>query len=77
MTYLLDTNVCIRLINASNTVVINRLANQQPEDIFISTVTQLELYYGAYRSICRVGIAHQNHDTVGNAHPTYISEIKY
>ncbi|MBD2250127.1 type II toxin-antitoxin system tRNA(fMet)-specific endonuclease VapC [Nostoc parmelioides] len=51
MTYLLDTNVCIRLINGSNTTVINRLANQQPEDIFISTITQLELYYGAYRSL--------------------------
>lgn len=51
MTYLLDTNVCIRLINSSNSAVIARLVNQQPENIFISTITQLELYYGAYSSL--------------------------
>ncbi|MBE9205591.1 type II toxin-antitoxin system VapC family toxin [Nostoc sp. LEGE 06077] len=50
MTYLLDTNVCIRLINNSHPAVVNRLSSQQPEDIFISAITQLELYYGAYRS---------------------------
>jgi len=48
--YLLDSNVCIRLINNSSPAVTNRLAAQQPEDILVSTITQLELYYGAYRS---------------------------
>lgn len=51
MTYLLDSNVCIRLINNSSLVVTNRLASLQPEDIVISTITLLELYYGAYRSV--------------------------
>lgn len=51
MTYLLDTNVCIRLINNSRYAVIKRLADKEPEDIFISAITQLELYYGAYRSL--------------------------
>ncbi|NES99189.1 MAG: type II toxin-antitoxin system VapC family toxin [Sphaerospermopsis sp. SIO1G2] len=51
MSYLLDSNVCIRLINNSSLAVTNRLASYQPADIFVSTVTQLELYYGAYRSI--------------------------
>ncbi|MDF5706828.1 MAG: type II toxin-antitoxin system VapC family toxin [Nostoc sp. S4] len=51
MTYLLDSNVCIRLINNSSAAVTNRLAAKQPEDIVISTITQLELYYGAYRSV--------------------------
>jgi tRNA(fMet)-specific endonuclease VapC len=51
LTYLLDSNVCIRLINNSSPAVTNRLASQQPEDILISTITQLELYYGAYRSV--------------------------
>ncbi|WP_277877291.1 MULTISPECIES: type II toxin-antitoxin system VapC family toxin [Nostocales] len=32
MTYLLDTNVCIRLINNSHPGVVNRLASQQPEE---------------------------------------------
>lgn len=51
MTFLLDSNVCIRLINNSSPAVKNRLANQQPENIWVSTITQLELYYGAYRSV--------------------------
>ena len=51
MTYLLDSNVCIRLINNTNSAVTSRLASQKPQDILISTITQLELYYGAYRSI--------------------------
>lgn len=50
MTYLLDSNVCIRLINNSSSAVINRVASQQPEDILVSTITKLELYYGAYHS---------------------------
>ncbi|BAZ48850.1 PIN domain protein [Nostoc sp. NIES-4103] len=50
MSYLLDSNVCIRLINNSSAAVTNRLASQEPENILISTITQLELYYGAYRS---------------------------
>lgn len=50
MNYLLDSNVCIRLINNSSLAVTSRLASQQPKDILISTITQLELYYGAYRS---------------------------
>ncbi len=50
MTYLLDSNVCIRLINNSSRAVTTRLAALQPEDIYVSTITQLELYYGAYRS---------------------------
>jgi tRNA(fMet)-specific endonuclease VapC len=53
LTYLLDSNVCIRLINNSSPAVTTRLAAQQPEDILVSTITQLELYYGAYRSAQR------------------------
>jgi tRNA(fMet)-specific endonuclease VapC len=50
LTYLLDSNVCIRLINNSSPAVKSRLAAQQASDILVSTITQLELYYGAYRS---------------------------
>ncbi|RCJ38648.1 twitching motility protein PilT [Nostoc minutum NIES-26] len=50
MTYLLDTNVCIRLLNNSSQTVTTRLAQQQPKDIYLCTVVQMELYYGAYRS---------------------------
>jgi len=50
LTYLLDTNVCIRLLNNTNPTVTARLAAQQPENIYLSTVVQMELVYGAYRS---------------------------
>ena len=33
MTYLLDTNVCIRLLNNTSPTVTARLAAQQPENI--------------------------------------------
>ncbi|MEC4813493.1 MAG: type II toxin-antitoxin system VapC family toxin [Scytonema sp. PMC 1069.18] len=50
MSYLLDTNVCIRLLNNTSPAVSARLADKEPEDIYLSTVTQMELYYGVYRS---------------------------
>ncbi len=50
MSYLLDTNVCIKLLNNNIPAVTHRLASQQPEDIYLCTVVQFELYYGAYRS---------------------------
>lgn len=50
MTYLFDTNVCIRLLNNTSLAVRNRLAIEQPENIYLCTVVQMELYYGAYRS---------------------------
>ncbi len=50
MSYLLDTNVCIRLLNNTSPAVASRLAKQQAEDIYLCTVVQMELYYGAYRS---------------------------
>lgn len=50
MTYLLDTNVCIRLLNNSSQSVTTRLTTHQPNDIYLCAVVQVELYYGAYRS---------------------------
>lgn len=50
MTYLLDTNACIRLLNNTSPAVTARLAAQQPENIYLCTVVQMELYYGADRS---------------------------
>lgn len=50
MTYLLDTNVCIRLLNNTSPEVTARLAAEQPENIYLCTVVQMELVYGAYRS---------------------------
>lgn len=49
MKYLLDTNVCIKLLNGDVVSVVQRLARHQPEEIYLCTIVQLELYYGAYR----------------------------
>ena len=50
MTYLLDTNICIKLLNGSSEVVIKQLAQINPKQIYICSVVEFELYYGAYRS---------------------------
>jgi tRNA(fMet)-specific endonuclease VapC len=49
VSYLLDTNVCIKLLNGDVPSVVQRLAQHEPEDIYLCTIVQLELYYGAYR----------------------------
>lgn len=62
MTYLLDTNTCIRLLNDDrNASVPRRLAMLQPEAIRLCSVVKAELYYGAYRSSRR----EQNLATLG------------
>ena len=53
MSYLLDTNVCIQLLNNTNSALNERLKQEEPEDIYLCTVVQMELYYGAYRSLRR------------------------
>lgn len=50
MIYLLDTNVCIKLLNKNNIAVVNKLKTHLPEKICLSTIVQFELYYGAYKS---------------------------
>ncbi len=50
MTYLLDTNVCVKLLNNSHPNITARLAAEKPENIFLCTVVQLELIFGAYHS---------------------------
>jgi tRNA(fMet)-specific endonuclease VapC len=51
VTYLLDTNTCIRLLNdVRNAPVPRRLTLLQPEDIRLCSIVKAELYYGADRS---------------------------
>ncbi len=50
MTYLLDTNTCIYVINKKPSSVIRRIQTREPEEIAISTITQAELEYGIARS---------------------------
>lgn len=50
MTYLLDTNVCIKLLNGDVPHVTQRLARFKPKQIHLCTIVQQELYFGAYYS---------------------------
>ncbi|MDB9315715.1 type II toxin-antitoxin system VapC family toxin [Spirulina sp. CS-785/01] len=50
MSYLLDTNVCIKLLNNSHEAVVRRLAKEEPKTINLCTIVKFELYFGAYRS---------------------------
>ncbi len=50
MIYLLDTNVCIRLLNGDVPRVSQRLAELKPKQIRLCSIVQQELYYGAYCS---------------------------
>jgi tRNA(fMet)-specific endonuclease VapC len=48
--YLLDTNVCIKLLNNSDRLVVKRFSEEIPEDINLCTVVNFEMFYGAFRS---------------------------
>lgn len=50
MSYVLDTNTCIRYLNRSSISIYNRLDSLSPEEVFLSDIVKFELYYGAYRS---------------------------
>ncbi len=50
MKYILDTNICIYLIKQRPEKVKQRFTSQNPGDIFISSITAAELYYGAEKS---------------------------
>lgn len=48
--YLLDTNVCIKLLNGDNLRVSQRLAELRPSQVYLCSIVHQELFYGAYRS---------------------------
>ena len=50
MTYLLDTNVCIELMNERDTYAAHKLAFISPREIRLCAVVKAELYHGAYKS---------------------------
>lgn len=50
MTYLLDTNVCVKLLNNSSRSIVQRLADHNTNNINLCTVVAFELFYGAYHS---------------------------
>lgn len=50
MTYLLDTNACIRLLNNSAPPLVERLRRHRATEIVLCSVVKAELIYGAFRS---------------------------
>jgi tRNA(fMet)-specific endonuclease VapC len=48
--FLLDTNVCIRILNGSSPSVAARLQATSPADVRLCAVVKAELLYGARRS---------------------------
>ena len=50
MKYLIDTNICIYIINSRPIKVLNKFKNIQPGDIGISAITVSELEYGIAKS---------------------------
>ncbi|MDP1636287.1 MAG: type II toxin-antitoxin system VapC family toxin [Gallionellaceae bacterium] len=50
MIYLLDTNVCIHLLNEKHSRVTQNFRQHSPADIVLCSVVKAELLYGARRS---------------------------
>ena len=50
MRVLLDTNVCIRILNGSSPPVVARLRELDPGDVAMSAIVRAELAYGARKS---------------------------
>jgi tRNA(fMet)-specific endonuclease VapC len=50
MTYLLDTNVCIRYLNGQSEAIRRRLESTPPHEIVLCSVVKAELFYGVDKS---------------------------
>ena len=50
MTYLLDTNICINIINKKPVSVLKRLSQYRVDEVAISSITVSELEYGINKS---------------------------
>ena len=50
MTYLLDTNTCIRYLNGRAPNVLRRLQNLPPAEARVCAIVKAEMYFGAMKS---------------------------
>jgi tRNA(fMet)-specific endonuclease VapC len=50
MTYLLDTNACIRYLNGQSEAIMRRLQQVPPDEVAVCAVVKAELFYGAQRT---------------------------
>lgn len=50
MTFLLDTNVCIKYLNGKSEKIRKYIESLNPEDIVLCSIVKAELFYGAMKS---------------------------
>lgn len=50
MSYLLDTDICIYILNGGNTQLEDKFHKNRAASYFVSTLTEAELHYGAQHS---------------------------
>ncbi len=50
MTYLLDTNTCIKFLNGQSDSIRHRIESLNPDDLVLCAVVKAELLYGAAKS---------------------------
>ncbi len=50
MTYLLDTNACIAILNDRHSRVAQKLASVPRDEVFLCQIVKAELFFGAYKS---------------------------
>ena len=50
MTYLLDTNSCIKYLNGRSDQIRQKLESKSPHDIVVCSIVKAELFYGALKS---------------------------
>lgn len=50
MIHLLDTNICIAILNDSSSPAARELAKLSPVDVKLCAIVKSELFYGAFRS---------------------------
>ncbi len=51
MSYLLDTNVCIKYLNGRSDSVRENIESKHPQDIMVCSVVKAELFYGSVKSL--------------------------
>ncbi len=50
MSYLLDTNTCIKILNGKSAAVKENIEQTDDAEVIIPSVVRYELFYGAYKS---------------------------
>ncbi|MCD4664971.1 MAG: type II toxin-antitoxin system VapC family toxin [Bacteroidales bacterium] len=51
MSYLLDTNTCIKYLNGRSDNIRKNIESKHPQDIMVCSVVKAELFYGSMKSI--------------------------